>query len=71
MCARWRDMMACINTPGHARCPAVDAYDGRNAGDVIGRPDKRAPTRRYLRGSQVIRLTTGAAPELVVLRGVK
>ena len=57
--------------PGHARCPAVDAHDGRNADDVIGRPNKRAPTRGYLRGSQVIGLTTGAAPELVVLRGVK
>jgi hypothetical protein len=31
---------------GHARYRAVDAHDGRNAHDVISRPNKRAPTRR-------------------------
>src|SRR6266550_9141212 len=35
--------------PGHARYRAVDAHDGRNADDLISRPNKRAPTRRYAR----------------------
>jgi hypothetical protein len=32
--------------PGHTRYRAVDASDGRNAHDVMGRPNNRAPTRR-------------------------
>ena len=31
---------------GHARYRAMDTHDGRNADDVISRPNKRAPTRR-------------------------
>jgi len=33
--------------PGHDRYRAVDAHDGRNADDVMSRPNNRTPTRRY------------------------
>src|SRR5262249_36211992 len=32
--------------PGKRSLSAVDAHDGWNAGDVVNRPNKRAPTRR-------------------------
>jgi hypothetical protein len=35
--------------PEHARYRAVDAHNGRNAGNVMNRPNKRAPTRRSVR----------------------
>ena len=35
-----------LKCPEHARYRAVDAHDGRNTGDVMNRPNKRAPTRR-------------------------
>ncbi len=36
---------------GHASYRAVDAHDGRNADDVISRPNKRAPTRKRITSS--------------------
>jgi hypothetical protein len=41
-----------LKYPRHARYRAVDAHDGGNAGDLMNRPNKRAPTRRSVRGTQ-------------------
>jgi hypothetical protein len=46
MCARSRGHDGLHKYPGHDRYRAGRAHDGRNAGNVIGRPNNRSPSRR-------------------------
>jgi hypothetical protein len=53
--------------PGHARYRAVDAHDGGNAGDVMNRPNKRAPTR-LMHGSIGLRGTPSGLRRTGIMR---
>jgi hypothetical protein len=51
--------MACINMEAIIRYRAVDAYNGRNADEVISRPNKRAPTAVVCAGRRPARRCQG------------
>ena len=54
--------------PGHARYRAVEAHDGRNAGDVMNRPNKCAPTRRSAWRGRVSYLGSRGAERMFCVR---
>jgi hypothetical protein len=74
MCARSRDTMSWIKMQATLRYHAVDAHDGWDADEAISRPNKRAPTRRYLKSLSSVSDVAGHAFELrrgrVILSGV-